>query len=248
MVLGFRHDDAVDQDAGNLDLPRIERAALGGPLHLRDHDAARVTRRHRDRQHLERERLLLHCDVAVGIGGGTADDAYIDRECAIEQVLLALELDHPDQFVRGTFVDPAAAVARVGEGAETDAADVAGPRGRDVAEQMRDDALRKVVGLDPVFDRETLQLGDQPPMSADHAPHQAVAPEVIEPTLLAVALSGRIDQRQIARPAVRNVLLLERHRDPLGEADADEATGRDRVAVADEAHRLRGTDDLSALG
>ena len=40
------------------------------PLDLRDDDAAAVVRRHRDRQRLERQRLALHRQVAVGVGGG----------------------------------------------------------------------------------------------------------------------------------------------------------------------------------
>ena len=203
VVLRPRHDDAIDEDAGDLDLPRIERAALGDPLHLRDDEAAGVARRHRDRQHLERERLLLHRDVAVGIGGRSADDADVDRECPIEEKLLALDLDQPDQILLGAFVDLAAAVARIDERSEPDAREVSGPPRRDVAEQVRDDALRKVVGLDLVGDRETLQLGHQSPVSADHPPHQPVVAEVIEPALLAVSLPGRIDQREIPRLAAR---------------------------------------------
>ena len=48
----------------------------------------------------------------------------------------------------------AAAEARVDEGAEADSAEVPRPAGGDVAEQARDHALRQVVGLDPVLDRE----------------------------------------------------------------------------------------------
>ena len=70
--------------------------------------------------------------------------------------------------------------------------------------------------------------------------------EVVEAALLAVALAGGVDERQVARAAdaVRVVLrrgeeaLLERDRDVLGEADADEAAGGDRVAVADQRDRL----------
>ena len=201
VVLGLRHHDTVDQDAGNLHLARIERATLGGPLHLRDDEAARVARRHRDCQHLERERFLLHCDVAVGIGGRSTHDADIDRECAIEQVLLALEFDHPDQVILGAFVDLAAAVTRIDECSEPDPGDVTRPSRRDVAEQVRHDALREVVGLDLIGDRELLQLGNQSPVPPDHAAHQPVAAEMIEPAFLAVALARRIDQGKVARLA-----------------------------------------------
>ena len=87
------HDDAVDEDARYLDLPRVERTAFSDPFHLHDDDAAGVARRHRDRQHFEGERLLFHRDVAVGIGGRAPNDADIDREGAIEEKFLAVDLD-----------------------------------------------------------------------------------------------------------------------------------------------------------
>ena len=39
---------------------------------------------------------------------------------------------------------------------------------------------------------------------------------------------------------------LQRHRNPLGETDADEAAGRDGVAVAYQADRFLGGDDLAS--
>ena len=69
MMLRLGHDDTVDEDARYLDLPRVERAAFGDPLHLHDDQTAGVSHRHGDRQHFEGERLLFHGDVAVGIGG-----------------------------------------------------------------------------------------------------------------------------------------------------------------------------------
>ena len=69
VVLGLLGDDhAVDQHAGDLHLPRRQRAALGDALDLHDDDAAGVVRRHRHRQRFERQRLALHRDVAVGVG------------------------------------------------------------------------------------------------------------------------------------------------------------------------------------
>ena len=81
VILGLLgDDDAVDQDAGDLHLPRVERAALGDALDLDDDEAARVARRHGDRQRLQRQRLALHGDVAVAVGGGAAHDGDVDRE------------------------------------------------------------------------------------------------------------------------------------------------------------------------
>ena len=65
---------------------------------------------------------------------------------------------------------------------------------------------------------------------------------MVEPARLAVALTGGIDEGEVPGLAdIREQLILagkveflERDRDLLGEADADEAAGRDRVAAADQ--------------
>ena len=77
--------------------------------------------------------------------------------------------------------------------------------------------------------------------------------EMIESPLLAVALARRVDERQILGLAAGEEILsfagheevLQRHGDLLGEADADEAAGRDRVAVADQANSFRGRHNLA---
>ena len=109
-----------------------------------------------DRQHLQGERLLFHGDVSVRIGSGAADDADIDRERAVEEEFLAVDLDQPDQILLGAFVDLAAAMTRIDEGPEPDPGDVSRPAGGDVAEQVRNDALRKVVRLHLVADGKAL--------------------------------------------------------------------------------------------
>ena len=153
------------------------------------------------------------------------------------------------------FVDLAAAEARVDERADPDARQQPGLARRDVAEQMRDDALRQVVGLDLVGDGQCLQLGHQPPVAADHALDQSLVAEMVEAAILAVALAGGIDERQVARAAhaVRvlprglDIALFERDGDVLGEADADEAAGGDGVAVANQRNRFARADDLAVL-
>ena len=248
-------DDAIDEDPGNLHLPRVERSALGDAFDLRDDDAAGVARGHRDREALERQRLALHRDVAVGIGGGAADHADVDRERAVEEVFLVAERHQRDQIFGGGGVDLAAAEARIDERAQPHAREVSRLARGNVAEQMRDHALRQVVGLDLVAYGERLQLGHEAPVSADHALHEARVTQVVEPALLAVALAGRVDERQVARTAhaVRIVLrrldeaVLERDRDVLGEADADEARRGDRVAVPDQRDGLARGHDLAVL-
>ena len=108
-----------------------------------------------------------------------------------------------------------------------------------------DDALRQVVGLEDVVDRHLLQSRTRAPVAADHPPHAALVPEMVETLRVAVALPRRIDEGEAERGAVSDKALLERKRNPLGEADADEPAGRQRVAIADELHRLGGGDNLA---
>lgn len=77
-----------------------------------------------------------------------------------------------------------------------------GPVGRNIAEQMRDHALRKIIRLDLVGDRELLEFWRQAPMAADHAADQAFMREMVQTTVLAVTLARGIDQRQIVRLAL----------------------------------------------
>ena len=115
-MLGLGDDHAIDQDAGNPDPRRVERAGLGDALDLAQHDTARVARGQRHGEIFEPERLLLHGDVAVGIGGRAADEGDVDRQSLVEQGLLAVERDQIDDVVVGRLVDLAALDARIDEG------------------------------------------------------------------------------------------------------------------------------------
>src|SRR6516162_1395857 len=92
-------------------------------------------------------------------------------------------------------------------------------------------------------------------MSADNLLHQSMVREMIESPFVAIALTSRIDERDIARVtggggfhvARTEETLFDRNRDFLGESDTDEAARRQCVAIADELHRVRSGDDLSLL-
>ena len=169
MVGGLGHHDRVHHDPRDLHRPRMQRVQLGDALDLGDHQPARVLGRHRHRQIVQRQRLALHAEVAGGVGGGGADEGDVDRERLVEQPFLAVELDQADELLGRGGVDLAARLARVDEGAQADLGEGAGLAGGDVAVEVRDHALRQVVGLDPVLDRQPADLGDQPPMAADDA-------------------------------------------------------------------------------
>src|SRR5258705_10669036 len=82
-------------------------------------------------------------------------------------------------------------------------------------------------------------------MSADHAPDQTLVGEMVEPAILSVALAGRIEQGQVARPARGEEALFERERDSFGEAGPAEPARADRIAIADQPDRFGRGNDLA---
>ena len=79
-MLGVSQHDAIDQDARDVDLARIEQVRSRDALDLRDDEAAGVLGRHGGGEIVQRQRLALHGDVAVRIAGGAADERDVDRE------------------------------------------------------------------------------------------------------------------------------------------------------------------------
>ena len=203
VVLGPGHHDAIDQHARHFHLAWIERAAFGDALDLRDHDAVGIVRGHGDGERFERQRFLLHCQIAVRIAGRSPNDADIDRESLVEEIFLAIDFHQTDDVLLRLLVELAAAVTRIDESAKADARDMAGSVRSNVAEQMRDHALRQIIGLDLVGDGEMLQLRHQAPVATDDSAHEPLVREMVQSALLPVALACRIDQRQIARMARR---------------------------------------------
>ncbi len=158
MVFRSRHHDAVDHDARHFHLPRIERAAFGNAFDLSNHDAAGIARGHGDGERLQRQRFLLHRQIAVRVAGRSPDDADIDRESFVEEIFLAVDFHQADDVLLRLLVELAAAVARIDKSAEPDARDMARPVCGDVAKEVRDHALRQIIGLYLVGDGEMLQL------------------------------------------------------------------------------------------
>ena len=246
--------DAIDEQARDPDLTGVQRRAIRDPLDLNDDDAAGVVHGHRDRERVERQGLLLHRDVAVDVGGRAADDGDIDVEALVEEIFFAADLDELDEVLLRNAVDLPPAQARIDERAESDGRHE--PRfacGR-VAEELGDHALGQVVRFDLVLDREPLELRRETPVPADRALDEALVCDVVDAALFHVALTGGIDQRQVARLSeARRALalafeeaLLERNGDVLCEADPEEPGDGDRVSVDDQTDGLGGRDDLVA--
>src|SRR5262245_64037397 len=111
---------------------------------------------------------------------------------------------------------------------------------------MANDALRQVVGLDRTRDRQSLQLRNQAPVPADHAPNEAGVSEMIEPALLAIPLPRGVHEGQTQRltdpiggaSCALEKVGLECDGDGLRKADTDEPAGCYRVSRTDETDGL----------
>lgn len=55
--------------------------------------------------------LVLHADVAVGVGGGAADDGDINRNGRIKEIFLAVDVHQAYEVFFGAFVQLAALFA-----------------------------------------------------------------------------------------------------------------------------------------
>jgi hypothetical protein len=139
---------------------------------------------------------------------------------------------------------------------QTDAGDGARFAGGDVAEKVSNHPLRQVIGFNPVGHGQLLQLGHQAPVAANDPTDQTVMAQVVEATLLAIALPGCVDQRQVARAAETMQIsllafekaLLQGNSNILGKADADEAARSDGVAILDQANSIAGRNDFAGIG
>ena len=224
-------DDRIHINTRNRHQLRIERAALHDLFDLHDDLAARVLARLRHRGHVQRADLAVYGAVAVFVAVGSAQEYDIDREALIQQALLPLDVDDLDQILLGHIVELAAAVARVGKGLEADVGDRANVVRRDIAVHMRNNALRQVVRLDLVGQRQLSQTGRAVPVAANDALYHALVAVVVAAGAVAVALAGREEQRQIVRMAGLQKALFQRLGQGLRTGAGDEAAGGDRVAV-----------------
>ena len=94
-------------------------------------------------------------------------------------------------------------------------------------------------------------------MTADHPPDQTFMAEMIQASLLAVALTGGVNQGQIARciqwarlgTSVRfQKQFFNGDSDVFGKARADKTASGKGIAVANQADRFAGANHFAAFG
>jgi len=141
-------------------------------------------------------------------------------------------------------VDAPALVARVDECVQADLGECAGLAAGEIAEELRDDALRQIIGVNLFVERELAYRGHTAPIAGHHFAQQAVVSEAAQAFGLAVALAGGGEQAEIAGRAGLEVTPLQGLQQRLRHAGLHKAAARQRVAVAHKADGFVGADHL----
>ena len=239
------HVDVVDQGARDLHVAHPQAAAGRQLADLGDDDAAGVPGGHGHGQHLALDGLALHREVAVLVGGRAADDRDVDREGVEQQPFAVADRDDLDEVVGRPGVLLAAGLARVDVGAQPDLGQEARPAGRDLAHELRQDALRERVGLDLVGLDQRAEARLVADVAADRPAHEPGQAELREAAVGEVADADDAHRREVARPALarehRRELVDEPLRQGVARARAADDDGR---AVAHEPDGVADVDDL----
>ena len=185
-----------------------KRVALRQPLDLDDDDAALAPAGLRGRQHLAEQRLLLHGDVAVFVGGRAAQQRDVDRERLVAQPFLAIDRHQLDQVLLGAGALPSAQLPRIDEGVQADLGDQPGAAAGHVARDLRQHALGQGVGLDLVLQHHRNHGRGVDQRAGDAALDHAVMAEMRGALGGAVAEPDDVDQAQIARQRFSQIALL----------------------------------------
>ena len=245
--LGLGQHHAIDEDARHPHVLGQQEAVIDDALHLRDDDAAIVSRGHGLGQAVEGESLLLEGDVAGRVRRGAADEGDVDLGGGVEQPFLAIDLNELDDLVRRHLVHAGAAMARIDIGMQADLGEEAGLAGGACAVELRDHALGQVVADDLVVLGGLGHFRHAAEICGDDALQQALVVEAAGAEAFAVAGAGGHDQGQAARGARVDEALLQGGMERLRDAALDEPRRGDDVVMPDEGDRLLGRDHLIFL-
>ena len=113
---------------------------------------------------------------------------------------------------------------------------------------MGDDALGQVVAVDLLSESQRRQLGCKAPVTADDPAEQALVAQVVQTSGLAVTLTRRIDQREVAGGLGLDKSILQGHGHVFREADAHETAGGDHIPIFDAGYGQGRGGHLAPLG
>ena len=164
----------------------------------------------------------------------------------VEEPLLAAEGDHFDEVLGRDRVLLTARLARIDVGPEAHVRDQAGPPPRDLAHELRQDALGERIRLDLVRLDQCPEAWLVSDVAANRAPHQARQAQLREATLGKVPDADHPDRGQVARPARLGEDGRQLVDEPLRERmPGSGAADEQGAAVGHEPDRLTDVDHLA---
>ena len=240
----LRDDHAVDQDTGDFHVLGPDRPLLDDALDLRDDDAAIVAGGHGLGEIVEDERLLLHADIAGGVGRGAANKRHVDLGGDVEQPLLALNIVIFYNIFGGHLIDLGAAETRIDISVKPDLGEQARLSGGAGAVKLRNHPLRQIVAENFVFLGGLGDLGHPAEISRYDPAKQPFVMQASGPEPFAVAGSGGHDKGQVPGVAGLHEALFQSHMERFRDATLDETARGYDIIVSDERDRLLQRGDL----
>ncbi len=148
LLIGIDHD-VIHQHTGHPHIVRFERAFLGDALHLRNNDAAIVSRGQRLIETSEISALLFVGEIAALIGSCRPNDRHLRNDRGKIQPVLALE-SHPfdDRLGRSRSIHRTALTGRIDKGIEADFGEHTRALCGGLAMHVEHDAGWNVIGRD----------------------------------------------------------------------------------------------------
>jgi hypothetical protein len=169
--------------------------------------------------------------VSVLIAVRSADKYNIDRKCLVEKLFLSVDLDELNDILCRLLVQFSALISRIHEGVQSDMSDRSDLVSGDITVHLSNNALRNIVCLDLVRERQVAELRSAVPVSADHTLNHALVTEVITARAVAMALARGEEQRHVLRMSCLKEPLLQCFGEGFRAGAADKTAGSDGDAV-----------------
>ena len=237
---GGRHNNAVHQHAGHLDLAWVHAASLRDELHLCNHQAPGVFDGHGDGQGVLRQCLALHGEIALGVGNRGPDERDMRLRDTVKQQLFAAQCYHFHQVLLGLGIDFCALLAWVDKSSQAHTRNIARQACRDVAVKVRDDAQRKVVGLHLPGDRHLRQARHHTPVPANGTTHQPIARQAVHAPVMCVTGATTKNERQSRRMCRFGMTLRQSLQQRIWNPYRTKPGAYENMVVVDKSHGIFG--------
>src|SRR5690606_17810993 len=150
-------------------------------------------------KHLTEDRLILHCEVPALVRRRGSKKSDVDMKGLIEQPRTTLKLNSLYEIFSTRWALSAALIFGIDKGVQTNMREETRSASGNLANQLRQCALRKGIGFDPVFLRKTRDLGSVHEGATYYAAQQSVIGKVTNSSLSPVTQTNRVYRCYVAR-------------------------------------------------